>query len=332
MDLIMEMNMNIKHIALITTTLICTGCATWVTDKKSELAKNGSVTQFDSAKTQAYADAQTAVYTQLKTMTGKATPSEDEVITAGLQYADVLCSDYIESLYWVNKQLKADVRDVNAFGTLTTGAMGIAKSSGSAIAGAAVLFGYAEESMHTMGSRILFELEPSSIRSLVEGSQKSFRNALPTGYKNRAGTFTVIREYISLCVPSRIEAEINNAAKNAVPVASKGNSVTGEAPKVSVNPLQVFDVSPATKMQVTLKDRIVELMSQIDSLNATQAITLSSTMPFKDAAVVSARDPKNLRLTDPDIAKQIAKMVLSLTAKDEKAIGQWDDVMKQFKQ
>lgn len=255
--------------------LLLSGCATWVTDQRSDLARTGPSTQFSETKTKTYADAQTAVYTQLKVMTGKTTPNEDDVIAAGLQYADALCSDYIESLYWVNKQLKADIRDINSLGTLTTGAMGIAKTAASSIAGAAVLFGYAGETMNTMGSRILYDLEPSSIRALVEGSQKSFRNALQTGYQTRAGTFTVIREYISLCVPSRIEAEINNAAKNAVPIASTGNPTQGESPTVSINSSQVTANSYTYSSDVysaLLKSYVfpngVENTSASDSLSA----------------------------------------------------------------
>lgn len=75
--------------------------------------------------------------------------------------------------------------------------------------------------MNNLGSRVLYELEPSSIRSLVETSQKAFRSALQAGYTTRAGSFTVIREYIALCIPSRIEAEINNAAKNATVAVSQ---------------------------------------------------------------------------------------------------------------
>lgn len=231
--------MNRTHIMCLSGLLVLSGCTTWSTNNRNELARTGPSTQFESKKTEEYAAAQSAVYAHLKTMTGEKEPNQDQIITAGLQYADVLCSDYIESLYWVNKQLKADIRDVNAFGTLTTGVMGIAKSAASTIAGAAVVFGYAEESMNTMGSRVLFELEPSSIRALVESSQKSFRTALQTGYTNRAGAFTVIREYISLCLPSRIEAEINNAAKRALPFVSEGDPKKGESPKVSLNPSQV---------------------------------------------------------------------------------------------
>lgn len=227
------------HLSIVLAVLLLPGCASLNSKEQISLARSGMKTQFESAKTAEYVANQTAVYNSLKTMTGKSNATDDEVINAGMQYADTLCSDYIEALYWVNKQLKADVRDVNALGTLTASAMGIAKSAATSIAGAAVLFGFAEDTLNNMGSRVLFELEPSSIRALVEGSQKSFRGALPTGYQGQAAVFTVVREYISLCIPSRIEAEINNAAKTALPVASDGNVAKGEAPKVSVNPNQV---------------------------------------------------------------------------------------------
>ena len=231
--------MLLRFSALILMAASISGCASWVASDQSKLAQSGTGSEIDSSLVESYTTNQAAVVAQLKTLTGVASPSWDQIISAGLQYADARCSDYVESLYWVNKQLKADVRDVNSAGTLVTGVMGIAKSAATEIAAAAVLFGYAEESINNSGSRVLFDLEPSSIRSLVEGSQKAFRGALLTGYNDQSGAFSVIREYIALCLPSTIEAEINNAAKNAVQVAASGNPATGEPPKVSVNPSQV---------------------------------------------------------------------------------------------
>jgi len=215
------------------------GCASWLSNSKSDLAKSGPDPTFKSKMVEEYANNQKEVYEQLKVMTGVGNPSPDQIISAGLQYADARCSDYIESLNWVHRQLKADIREVNSVGTLTTGLMGISKSAATEIAAVAVIFGFSEESLNNTGSRMLFELEPSAIRSLVEGSQKAFRSALQTGYRDRAGAFSVIREYVVLCLPSTIEAEINNAAKNAVQTAASGNPQTGEPPKVSINESQV---------------------------------------------------------------------------------------------
>lgn len=228
--------MIIRILAAVAVISLSGGCATW---EKSDLARSGPGSTFKPSLVGEYAKNQTEVLAQLKVMTDADNPTWDQIISAGLQYSDARCSDYIESLYQVNKQLKADVRDVNAFGTLAAGLMGIAKSAASEVAAAAVLFGYSEESLNNSGSRVLFELEPSAIRSLVEGSQKAFRSALLAGYQDRAGAFSVIREYVALCLPSTIEAEVNNAAKNAVQVAASGNPATGEPPKVSVNEKQV---------------------------------------------------------------------------------------------
>jgi hypothetical protein len=231
--------MIVRYIFLIALLSLTSGCASWVASTESELAQTGPGTTIDSGLVKNYVEQQKLVHTQLIALTGLKAPSWDKIISAGLQYSDVRCSNYIESLYWVNKHIKADVKDVNAAGTLATGLMGIAKAAASEIAAVAVLFGYAESSISNSGSRILFELEPSAIRSLIEGSQKAFRGALLTGYNDQSGAFSVIREYVALCLPSTIEAEINNAAKNAVQTASSGNPETGEPPKVSINEGQV---------------------------------------------------------------------------------------------
>ncbi|MFT4939715.1 MAG: hypothetical protein ACI88A_002760 [Paraglaciecola sp.] len=231
------------QISLIVFTLHLAGCTSSLSSVDSEvleLAKNGPDGTFQKEKVSDYAANQTAVYQQLVTLTAIDKPSEDDIIAAGIQYSDAKCSDYIEALYSVNKNLMADSRQLNTLGTLAAGVLGIAKAKAAEIATVAVLFGFSEETVNIEGGRLLFEMEPSSIRALVEGSQNAFKRELQTGYSSRAGAFAVIREYVSLCLPSRIEAEINNAAKNAVPQSSSGDPAKGLSPKVSVNPIQVI--------------------------------------------------------------------------------------------
>jgi hypothetical protein len=216
------------QISLIVFTLHLAGCTSSLSSVDSEvleLAKNGPDGTFQKEKVSDYAANQTAVYQQLVTLTAIDKPSEDDII---------------EALYSVNKNLMADSRQLNTLGTLAAGVLGIAKAKAAEIATVAVLFGFSEETVNIEGGRLLFEMEPSSIRALVEGSQNAFKRELQTGYSSRAGAFAVIREYVSLCLPSRIEAEINNAAKNAVPQSSSGDPAKGLSPKVSVNPIQVI--------------------------------------------------------------------------------------------
>jgi len=228
-----------KFIASSVCLVTLAGCASWTDETDATLAQKGAGTTFNPDSIKTYAANQAKVLTELNALTGLTTPSWDQVIQAGIQYSDSRCDAYIGALYRVNKDLKADVQKLNSVGTATAALMGITKSAATEIAAAAVLFGYAEESINISGSRILFEMDPASIRSLVKGSQTAFKSALEPNYQDRTGAFTVIREYITLCLPSTIEAEINNAAKNAVQIASSGNPAKGVAPAVSINESQV---------------------------------------------------------------------------------------------
>ncbi len=213
------------------------GCASWIGSDEANLAKDGPEPIFDSESLETYKEDQNKAYDTFEEIVrkrGNANPSADDVISAGMQYADARCSEYLESLYWVDKQLKADIKDANAAGTLASGVLGATKAAAKEIASVAVLFGYREDVLNNAGSRVLFDLDPSTIQSLVERSQKVFRERLKSGYK-KADALSVIREYDTLCSSSRIEAEVNDTMKKVDLVATEGDVEKGEPPKVSVD-------------------------------------------------------------------------------------------------
>lgn len=318
---------------------ITTGCASsaWLSNKENELAQSGPGTSIDATLVAAYAKKQGKVLAQLKVLTGLTSPSWDQIISAGLQYSDARCSDYVESLYAVHKQLKADARDVNAAGTLATGIMGVYKAAANEIATVAVLFGYAEGSIDIAGSRMLFELEPSAIRALVEGSQKAFRAALTTGYTDQSGAFAVIREHVALCLPSTIEAEINNAAKTAIQTAVSGNPATGEPPKVSINEAQikVIKLDPIEQESVTSEaftDR-ADLKSLVDNLDTTAAKSLLEDVSreFTAAAeIISTQYTPEVNANDADgsKAKILLRRLVTLFAKNDQDRAKWRELLE----
>ena len=142
--------------------------------------------------------------------------------------------------------------------------------------------------------------------------------------------FDYIRGYACICVPSRIEAEINNAVKTAKADSEPGSSTS--APKVSVNPQVINIKNSASKTQALEKVRVENIYARIDALTKKQAIAFAGNIPFKDeksiASYIQAVDPKNLRSTDENIAKQVLKGVVSLTGKTGQSLDEWETSLK----
>ena len=97
----------------------------------------------------------------------------------------------------------------------------------------AIAFGLASSTVDNLSSNLLYDLDPSSVRTMVKTLQARYRQAKPNGYLSRAAALNVIRGYAMLCVPANIEAEVNLAVKSAAPVAADGDGRTGKPPVVS---------------------------------------------------------------------------------------------------
>lgn len=101
------------------------------------------------------------------------------------------------------------------------------------IALAAIAFGLAGSTVDNLGANVLYEIDPSSVRAMVNTLQANYSNAIKKGYTTRPAAMNVIRAYAALCTPANIEAELNHAIKKAQPTVVVGNPETGKAPAVT---------------------------------------------------------------------------------------------------
>lgn len=157
----------------------------------------------------------------------------DTVIVAGMNYADLRCEAYIHALFRLNRDRKTVTTQLGLLGTASAGLMAAAESAAREVAAVAIAFGLASSTVDNLSSNLLYELEPSSVRTLVKSLQARYRGALPVGYKSRPAAMGVVRNYAALCLPASIESEVNLAVKSANPGASPGNEASGRAPVVS---------------------------------------------------------------------------------------------------
>jgi hypothetical protein len=155
------------------------------------------------------------------------------VIESGMNYADSRCEEYLHALFRLNRDRKTTVSQIGLLGTATAGVMAAVESAAKEIALVAIGFGLASGTIENLSSNVLYELEPSSVRTIVKGLQQAYRDNLGTGYSTKPAAVAAMRGYAALCVPANIEAEVNLAVKKAEPDTMKAEPTKGRPPVVT---------------------------------------------------------------------------------------------------
>jgi hypothetical protein len=80
-----------------------------------------------------------------------------------------------------------------------------------AIVGAA--FGFASSTFTNFTSRLLLEVDQSTVQTVVLTRQNQFRKEVPRVIDNKAAAIYALRSYLRLCMPMTIETQINTTVK-----------------------------------------------------------------------------------------------------------------------
>ena len=157
----------------------------------------------------------------------------DQVVNAGMDYADQRCEEYLHALFRLNRDRKTATAQIGLLGTATAGVQAALDTAARQVALAALAFGLASSTVDNLSSNLLFELDPSSVRSLVKTQQAAYRAEVGTGYRTRIGAVAAIRGYAVLCIPANIESEVNLAVKKTVPETKSAAPEKGQPPVVT---------------------------------------------------------------------------------------------------
>jgi hypothetical protein len=226
--------MLIRCLAALLLAVGLTGCATY---RNTSQVQDGPGLEFKAAELKTFRENQNAVLEELRALAGASNPPTEaqwnNIILAGMDYADGRCEAYMHALFRLNRDKKTVIAQTGLLGTATAGLMGAAKSAAEDVAAVAVLFGLTSSTVDNLTSNLLYELDPSSVRTLVKALQAKFRSGLTEGYDSRPAAMRVIRAYAMLCVPANIEAEVNLAVKGSAPEGNSGDPKTGQPPEVS---------------------------------------------------------------------------------------------------
>lgn len=149
------------------------------------------------------------------------------VVRAGFNDIDRRCDSY---LAWLNSRRRdrnailSEIHDVRTF----TEALLYTTGAGAApIAIAGLAFGLASNTFTNYYSRLLFEIEKSTISVLVHEKRLQYREKLGKNIALQPDAVHVLREYLLICTPFYIEDLINQRTRDSVAgndPADKGNA------------------------------------------------------------------------------------------------------------
>ncbi|MCP5082758.1 MAG: hypothetical protein GY948_13810 [Alphaproteobacteria bacterium] len=139
------------------------------------------------------------------------------LVRAGFNDIDRRCDSY---LAWLNSKRRSNAainNQLNQAGTATAAIMSIAGASRDPISLAAVAFGLAADSFNNFYSRLLLEVEASTVELIVSKNRQEFRKDLNnTLVQFRPDAMHILRSYLLICTPHVIENNINIRSRFSV--------------------------------------------------------------------------------------------------------------------
>jgi hypothetical protein len=143
------------------------------------------------------------------------------VAEAGFNYVDDQCRSYFDKLFFIDRgrgQLKSGLAATSA---TTAAILGVTQASAPSLAIVAAAFGLASAATDIVAGTYLYALPPATTQGFVEKLQLAFREAASAAASRDPRRYTLtytyflIQQYLNLCLPPTIEAEITKHINSA---------------------------------------------------------------------------------------------------------------------
>jgi hypothetical protein len=133
------------------------------------------------------------------------------VVQAGMNDIDARCDAY---LAWLDDRRRSHgpiLSEISALSAATQSIMKFTGSGANPITIVGVAFGLASDTFTNVHSRLLLEVNHSTVQSVVLSKQQEYRNGLKgQGINTRVMAIYALRSYLRLCMPMTIETQINS--------------------------------------------------------------------------------------------------------------------------
>ena len=133
------------------------------------------------------------------------------LVQAGMNDIDLRCDGYLAWLHDKRASREPILKQLAAMGGATAAILRATDVGATPIALAGIAFGLAAETFTNVDLRLLNGVDYTTVQSVVRDNRTQFRaNNLSLVIDNRPAAIYVLRNYLSICMPSSIEMSINN--------------------------------------------------------------------------------------------------------------------------
>jgi hypothetical protein len=138
------------------------------------------------------------------------------LVRAGFNDIDRRCDSYLAWLNSRRRNRNAILNQISDTRTFTEALMYTTGSGAAPIAIAGLAFGLASNTFTNYYSRLLLEIEKSTVEVLVHEKRLQYREALNARIAFLPDAVHVLREYLLICTPHYIENRINQRTRDSV--------------------------------------------------------------------------------------------------------------------
>lgn len=139
------------------------------------------------------------------------------LVRAAFNDIDRRCDSYLQWLSSRRRNNPATLRQLDNVGVATRAIMHIAGASRDPISLASIAFGLARDTFSNFYSRLLLQVETSTVELIVYEQRKKFRIATnDTMIRYKPDAIHMMRQYLLICTPHVIENNINVASRFSV--------------------------------------------------------------------------------------------------------------------
>lgn len=132
-------------------------------------------------------------------------------VQAGMNDIDLRCDAYLSWLDDKKRTTQPILKQINDMSVVSQSIMRLTGVGADPITIVGLAFGLAADTFTNVRSRLLLEVNHSTVQTVVLGKQRDYRvQLLNHRIDNRPAAIHALRSYLRLCMPFTIEMEINN--------------------------------------------------------------------------------------------------------------------------
>jgi peptidoglycan hydrolase-like protein with peptidoglycan-binding domain len=255
-------------VSFLLTLLLVSSCS----DSQNALAYlDGLSPTFDVETARASTNAQSEMVEILRTRAGLTAapgprdPNWKLITHAGIEYVDEQCEIFVDALFRFDRLKGAATTQLSLTAAAAEIGLAIAEAATEVFGFTALAFGYGISTIDNLGGSLLYELDPTGVRTVIERSQEAYVTAIvpeQVVIDTRPAAFGVLRGYLAICLPAYIEQQVNAAVgdtdfagafkdgtvilnrESRAPAASAGGSSGGGTGRQVPEPIQTATPPP----------------------------------------------------------------------------------------